>query len=120
MRKGRNAFIDQPETETDLESRCRKYAKRFGFDLIKQTAEKGIPDRILVGLPIAPKMVWIEFKRPGSDNSLDPAQVEYHKKLRKLGYKPHTINDYDVFRALVDKLVRKYEKRQRKIRQKSN
>ncbi len=119
MLKGRNAFLEQPEKESHLEGRCRRYAKRFGFKLIKQTSENGIPDRLLVGLPIAPKCIWIEFKRPGSNNKLDPAQEDYHDELRALGYKPHTMNDYAVFCALIDKLVKKHEKRQRNVRQKS-
>lgn len=68
--------------EKDIERSARLALKKLGFLCLKQTCEKGIPDRLIVG----PNSVicFCEFKY--DKNKLSKNQKHYKRKLEKLGF----------------------------------
>lgn len=116
-RIGITAF-EKRKKESYLEgNQCLNYARRYGFDLIKRTDKKGALDRFLIGIPIAPEVIFIEFKSPGKRGTVSPEQLAEIKKLRKMGYKTVVIRSYDEFKKLIKFLYN--ESRQQKTGQKA-
>ena len=70
--------------EIDIESRVCKHARSLGAVPVKfkHTGRRDAPDRIF--LCPGRFVFFIEFKRPGE--ACRPGQLDYHKKLRRLGF----------------------------------
>lgn len=64
--------------EKTVEKKCMALAKKRGFQFLKwqNTAQKGVPDRILIGQGI---IEFVELKRPGG--KLTKLQTAMHRKI---------------------------------------
>jgi len=84
------------QKEINIEQSCVKWTKDRGGMLIKQTAFKGCPDRLL----ICPggNMVFIEFKDPKGHAS--KLQEYYIKKLNKMGVDTYICRSLDEFKEI--------------------
>ena len=78
--KPRKTPFEKEVREATVEGRIQALVKKFGGVAIKQTGYKGIPDRLII---VNGYHLWLEVKR--RSGRVDPAQVRWHNKLRKLG-----------------------------------
>ena len=88
-------------TEASIERACVHKAKEAGCLLLKQTGQKGMPDRLLL-VPGGQSM-FIEFKRPGGQ--LSPIQRHMAASLRTLGFQVEEVDSVMLFCQLLGSLT---------------
>lgn len=84
------------QNEINIEQAAVKYTREHGGMLIKQTAFKGVPDRLLIS-PVG-NMVFIEFKDPKGKTS--KIQDYYIKKLNTLGVPTYICRSLEDFKKI--------------------
>lgn len=88
--------------EKELEQKCiKEIHKRIGC-LILKGFDRHYPDRLIL-LP-GGRAVFIEFKRPDSEEKLRFGQRFMKAQLEKLGFEVYVINDESQFADLLSQL----------------
>lgn len=88
--------------ERALQKKCLIYARSKGVFArkVETPAYRGFPDCIFI---YSGRLMLVEFKanRPGA--KLSPLQKVDHQRLQDVDITVQVINDYEVFKRLVDK-----------------
>ena len=88
--------------ESEIEGKCRDYAKKYGYFLLKIQNAKGWPDRLL--LSHNGEVIWMEFKRPLG--KIAPLQAFYHQQLRSRKFQVEVVYSLDQFKQILVDLAR--------------
>lgn len=91
--------------ESAVENPCCRHARALGF-LVRKMNGRGFrwwPDRLLVGPPVAPGTLWVEFKRPPSGprakhEEPTEAQAALHAELRARGEEVWVVDSVEDFK----------------------
>jgi hypothetical protein len=83
--------------ESRLESKACRFVKQCGGLALKWVSPgwTGVPDRIMI-LPKG-KIIFVEFKKPGTADGLSPRQKKAHLELSKRGCQVWRISDFEDF-----------------------
>lgn len=88
--------------ESNLQGKCRDYAKSQGLIFRKLKAEgfRGFPDSLVVfpyGL-----IIFIEFKNPNGNGRLSEMQKREIKKLRNYKVVVFVVDNFEDFKFIID------------------
>lgn len=85
--------------EADIERVFKRESERFGWWCLKLKiiSHAGFPDRVLLKAP--GRIKFVELKRPGK--KARALQAHIHKKLKKLGFEVHVIDQVEQIASVV-------------------
>lgn len=86
--------------ESEIEKRCCAYAKKLGFESIKLTSSKGLPDRMF--LSPSGSVHFVEFKT--KKGVVSEHQKAWHKRLNRKLHCVHIIRSVEQFKTWIEKI----------------